>query len=103
MAVKIRLTRTGARNSVSFRIVAADTRSPRDGRHIEFLGWYDPKREGVNYNLKRDRIDYWRGQGAQVSRTVDSLLKRADKDAGVEQDERGLSAGPDPEPAAPGN
>ena len=81
MAVKIRLTRTGARNSASFRVVAADSRSPRDGRHIEILGWYDPKRDGVNFELKTDRIEYWRSQGACVSATVKNLLTRARKAA----------------------
>ena len=52
MAVKVRLTRTGARNDACFRLVAADSRSPRDGRFIEILGWYDPKKEGVNFDLK---------------------------------------------------
>ena len=79
MAVKIRLTRTGARNDVCFRLVAADSRSPRDGRFIEILGWYDPKKEGVNFDLKLDRIDYWKSKGAQVSDTVKSLIKRAGK------------------------
>jgi small subunit ribosomal protein S16 len=79
MAVKIRMTRTGATNTPSFRIVAADCRSPRDGRHIEILGWYDPKRTGEKCVLKRDRIAYWERQGAEVSDTVKSLLKRQPK------------------------
>ncbi len=77
MAVKLRLTRTGARNSACYRVVAADERSPRDGRFLEILGWYDPKQDGKNFDLKLDRIDYWRGTGAQVSDTVRSLVKRA--------------------------
>ena len=76
MAVKIRMTRTGAKNSASFRIVAADSRSPRDGRNIEILGWYDPNRTGRNFELKQDRMAYWQGQGAQVSDTVKTLLQR---------------------------
>lgn len=81
MAVKIRLTRTGARNSASYRVVAADSRSPRDGRFLEILGWYDPKKEGVNFELKRDRLEHWRSQGAQMSTTVSNIVKRSDKDA----------------------
>ena len=79
MAVKIRLKRTGAKNSPSFRVVAADARSPRDGRFLEILGWYDPKIEGRNTKLNMERIDHWISQGAQVSDTVKSLIKNANK------------------------
>ena len=81
MAVKLRLTRTGARNAASYRVVAADVRSPRDGRFIETLGWYDPKQTGHNFELKMDRIEHWTSQGAQASDTVKSLVKRARRDA----------------------
>jgi small subunit ribosomal protein S16 len=77
MSVKIRMTRTGANRDISFRIVATDSRSPRDGKNLEILGWYDPKKTGVNYQLKMDRIAYWQGTGAQVSDTVKSLLRKA--------------------------
>jgi len=77
MSVKVRLTRTGASNSASFRVVAADTRSPRDGRCIEVLGWYDPKIGGKNFDLKLDRVEHWKSNGAQLSETVRSLVKRA--------------------------
>ena len=76
MAVKIRLRRTGANNDVCYRVVAAHGRSPRDGRFIEILGWYDPKRDGRNFELKRERIDHWVGKGAVMSHTVRSLLRR---------------------------
>lgn len=76
MSVKIRLTRTGANRDNNFRVVATDTRNPRDGRFIEILGWYDPKKKGVNFGLKLDRIDHWKNNGAIVSETVRSLLKR---------------------------
>jgi len=79
MAIKIRLTRTGARNSACYRVVVADVRSPRDGRAIEVLGWYDPKKADNKFGLKQDRIDYWINQGAQISQTVKSLLKQAAK------------------------
>lgn len=79
MAVKLRLTRTGANKDVSYRVVAADSRSPRDGRCIEILGWYDPKQRGRNFKLKLDRIDHWLSQGAQPSDTVNSLVKAARK------------------------
>ncbi len=76
MAVKIRLTRTGARNAAAFRVVAADSRSPRDGRFLEILGWYDPKLENANCDLKLDRIEHWERQGAEISDTVKSLIKQ---------------------------
>jgi len=79
MAVKIRLTRTGNTNRACYRVVAADSRSPRDGRNIEILGWYDPNKVTDKFELKMDRIDYWRSEGAQVSDTVNSLIKRARK------------------------
>ncbi len=79
--VTIRLRKVGCTNAPSFRVVAADSRSPRDGRFIEILGYYDPKQKGENYALKMDRIDYWRSQGAVVSDTVASILRRAAKSA----------------------
>ena len=79
MAVKIRLRRTGARNDPCFRVVAADSASPRDGRFIETLGWYDPKIDGKNFELKSDRIEYWVSQGAIVTTAVKSLIKRGRK------------------------
>ena len=79
MAVKIRLRRTGGKNDICYRVVAADGRSPRDGSFIEQLGWYDPKKKGVNFSLKLDRIEYWKNQGACLSDTVVSLVKKAKK------------------------
>jgi len=79
MAVRIRLKRTGGKNDICYRVVAADCRSPRDGSFIEQLGWYDPKRKGTNYEIKMDRLEYWKSQGARVSDTVASLYKKASK------------------------
>ena len=81
MAVTIRLSRTGCNNAPSYRVMVADSRAPRDGRFIEIVGSYDPKRKGENYTLDMDRIGYWQGQGAKVSETVASLLRRARKAA----------------------
>jgi small subunit ribosomal protein S16 len=83
MAVKIRMKRTGAKNDACFRLVAADERSPRDGRNLETLGWYDPSAKGETFNLKLDRVDYWLGVGAQISDTAASLVKKARKTAVV--------------------
>ena len=71
--------RTGGLNDVSYRVVATDSRSPRDGSSIEQLGWYDPKKAGVNYQLKLDRIEYWKSKGAILSDTVRSLVRKAKK------------------------
>ncbi len=76
MSVKVRLTRTGANRDNCFRVVATDTRFPRDGRFIEMLGWYDPKKTGKNFGIDVQRIDYWKNNGAQLSDTVRSLVRR---------------------------
>jgi small subunit ribosomal protein S16 len=83
MSVKIRLKRGGAKNAPSYRIVVTDSRSPRDGRFIEEIGSYDPKKAGVNYILDLERAKYWVGVGAQPSETVDSFIKRSIKAAAV--------------------
>jgi small subunit ribosomal protein S16 len=75
MAVKIRLTRMGAKSKPYYRIVAADTDFPRDGRFLEILGNYDPKRNPVEINLKEDRVRDWLAKGAKATVTVSSLLK----------------------------
>ena len=80
MAVRIRMKRIGAKNTPVYRIVVADSRSPRDGKFIEELGTYTPQRKGVeNFTLKLDRAEYWLSKGAQPSETVASFIKRAKK------------------------
>ncbi len=81
MAVAIRLKREGARNSPYYKIVVADQRKKRDGRFIEIIGTYDPKKEGENFALKLDRADYWVGVGARPSQTVGSIINKARKQA----------------------
>jgi small subunit ribosomal protein S16 len=76
MAVAIRLRREGALNRPYFKVVVADKRSPRDGRFIEIVGTYDPKKRGNNSSLKLDRVEYWISKGAQPSDTVRSLIKK---------------------------
>jgi small subunit ribosomal protein S16 len=75
MAVAIRLRREGALNRPYFKVVVTDTRSPRDGKFIEIVGTYDPKKAGQNSTLKLDRIEHWISKGAQPSDTVRSLIK----------------------------
>ncbi len=91
MSVKIRLRRTGANNDVCYRVVAVDSRSPREGRFLEALGWYDPKREGMNFGLKTERIADWQGRGAQLSNTVASLLRRQHREQPVSPPEVAVS------------
>ena len=79
MAVSIRLRRTGAKNNACFRIVAADRRAPRDGRFLEVLGWYDPKRKGDKCKLDLSRVEYWVSKGACLSNTVKNLVGNAKK------------------------
>ena len=74
--VKLRLRRMGRRKRPLYAVVAADSRSPRDGRYIEDLGRYEPLQEPAMVNLKDERIIYWLMQGAQPSDTVRSLLSR---------------------------
>lgn len=77
--LRIRLARTGAKKKGSYRIVAIERERSRDGRFVEILGHYNPRRHPAEVVLKRDRIDFWLGRGAQASETVRSLLKKAPK------------------------
>jgi small subunit ribosomal protein S16 len=81
MAVTIRLTRAGGKKIPFYRVVAADTRSPRDGRFIEQLGVYDPLRDPVEFRVDQQRLDHWLKNGALPSQTVSELLKRQRKAA----------------------
>ena len=77
MAVRLRLTRMGRKKRPFYRIVAADSRSPRDGRNIEFLGHYNPMTDPSELKVDLERVDYWLGVGAQPSDTVAGLIKKA--------------------------
>lgn len=79
MAVSIRLRREGNLNKPYYKVVVADQRSPRDGKFIEIIGNYDPKKEGANANVDLSRVDYWVSQGAQPSDTVKSIVKKLRK------------------------
>jgi small subunit ribosomal protein S16 len=74
--VVIRLRREGTKNTPYFKVVVADQRSPRDGKFIEIIGNYDPKKTGLNASIDLSRVDYWVGNGAQPSDTVRSLVKK---------------------------
>jgi small subunit ribosomal protein S16 len=75
--VRIRLRRVGGKNQASFRIVAADKESPRNGRFIEILGFYNPRTEPATINLKEDRIYHWISKGAQPSDSAAQIFKLA--------------------------
>jgi small subunit ribosomal protein S16 len=74
--VRIRLRRMGKTKQPSYRVVVADSRSPRDGKFIEIIGYYEPIRQPKVLHIKQDRARYWLGVGAQPSETVVHLLKQ---------------------------
>ena len=74
--VKIRLRRMGAKKAPYYRIVVADSRSPRDGRFIEEIGTYDPMAENDKITVNMERAKYWIANGAQPTDTVRGLLKQ---------------------------
>ena len=76
MAVKIRLNRMGAKKSPFYRIVVADSRSPRDGRFIEILGNYDPSQTPATVNIDEQKAIEWLSKGAQPTDTVRSLMSK---------------------------
>lgn len=77
MSVKIRLRRMGKKKQPHYRIVVADSRSPRDGRFVENLGYYNPIPDPARVVVDLDRVDYWLGEGAIMSATVGNLVTKA--------------------------
>ncbi|QGP93050.1 30S ribosomal protein S16 [Neomoorella glycerini] len=77
MATKIRLKRMGAKKAPFYRVVVADARSPRDGRVIEEIGYYNPVKQPAEIKVDEDKALRWLGTGAQPSETVRALLKKA--------------------------
>ena len=75
MAVKLRLTRVGSKKNPVYRIVAADSRSPRDGKFLEIVGRYNPQTDPSTIEINEERVRTWLSQGAQPSATVKRLLK----------------------------
>jgi len=76
MAVKIRLARHGAKKKPFYRVVVADSESPRDGRFLETVGTYNPLPNPAAISLKKERVQYWMDQGAIPTDTVKNLLKK---------------------------
>jgi small subunit ribosomal protein S16 len=101
--VAIRLARTGAKKKPSYRVVVMDKRRARDSRNIEIVGHYNPRPDPIELVLKRDRIDYWLGVGAQPSDTVKRLLKHFDKHGhplADEESKNGVQTEPAPKQVA---
>ena len=78
MAVKIRLKRLGAKKTPFYRVVVADERSPRDGKFIEEIGYYNPLTDPVDIKIDREKATKWLANGAQPTETVRTLLKKSE-------------------------
>ncbi len=77
MAVKIRLRRMGAKKAPFYRVIVADERSPRDGKFIDEIGYYNPLRDPAEINIDSEKANAWLANGAQPTETVKSLLKKS--------------------------
>jgi small subunit ribosomal protein S16 len=77
MAVKLRLTRLGAKKNPYYRVVVADSRYPRDGRFIEVIGTYNPMTEPAEIKIDNEKAQTWLKNGAQPTETVKALLKKS--------------------------
>jgi small subunit ribosomal protein S16 len=77
MAVKLRLTRVGSKKNPIYRVVAADSRAPRDGKFIEIIGRYNPQTDPSTVELDTDKVKEWLAKGAQPTEPVRKLLKIA--------------------------
>ena len=78
MAVKIRLKRIGAKKAPFYRVVVADERSPRDGKFIEEIGYYNPLTDPVDIKINKEKAEKWLKNGAQPTETVRTLLKKTE-------------------------
>jgi small subunit ribosomal protein S16 len=76
MAVRLRLTRKGSKKKPFYRLVAADSEAPRDGRFLDILGFYNPTKEPAEINLDREKVSKWLENGASASESVRAILKK---------------------------
>jgi small subunit ribosomal protein S16 len=76
MAVRIRLTRKGRKKQPFYRIVVADSESPRDGKFLDIVGTYDPMQDPAAVRIDNDKLDAWMKKGAKPTETVESLIKK---------------------------
>ncbi|MEI6241835.1 MAG: 30S ribosomal protein S16 [Chlamydiota bacterium] len=92
MALVIRLRQQGKNNRQSYRLVVADRRSPRDGKYVENLGWYDPFLPTENnFTIKMDRIQYWLDHGAILSDRARIFVKKASPEVSKAQHEKKIA------------
>lgn len=79
MALKIRLRQQGCTNNIVYRVVVADSRSPRDGKFVESIGWYNPKAKDKTQecSMLPDRLQHWLHKGAELTSTVEALVKQS--------------------------
>ncbi len=87
--VRIRLRRVGSKRQASFRIVAADKESPRDGRFLEILGHYNPRTQPATVNVQEDRVYEWINKGAQLSDSVEQVFRANGTLARIERMKKG--------------
>ncbi len=78
MAVRIRLTRLGRKKKPFYRIIVADSQSPRDGKFLDILGTYDPLKDPVAVTVDQEKLAHWLGKGALPTTTVKSILSKAE-------------------------
>jgi len=76
MAVRIRLTRMGAKKKPFYRIVAADSEAPRDGKFLEILGFYDPMKDPAVIEVHEEKVNYWLDKGAAMTEAARALLSK---------------------------
>ncbi|MFH1491415.1 MAG: 30S ribosomal protein S16 [Pseudomonadota bacterium] len=76
MAVRIRLARMGAKKKPFYRLVAADSEAPRDGKFLDILGSYDPTKDPAVITVQQDKVQSWLGKGAKVSESAKAILKK---------------------------
>ena len=76
MTVRLRLTRKGAKKRPYYRVVAADSEAPRDGRFLDILGSYDPMKDPAEVKLDKEKVSHWLNKGAKATESVNAILKR---------------------------
>jgi small subunit ribosomal protein S16 len=97
MAVKIRLRRTGRKKQPSYRVVVAESTSPRDGQYLDAVGTYNPLLKPAELRIDLEKVDRWLAEGAEMTDTVASLIKRARRGGDDKVSVRGV--GPEEKPA----
>ena len=100
MSVKIRLRRTGRKKQPSYRLVVADSTTPRDGQYLDALGTYNPLVKPADLRIDLEKVDEWLGRGAEMSDTVASLVRKARVGGDSKVAVRGVGPDEKPEPAS---